>query len=82
MIPSKMTVQEKAQIQSASTRTFLKDRSPEIIGKIHEQRAAGLSLRAIAAGMKLSHGSVQRLLKKEANAGEVVRAAPRIPRRP
>lgn len=62
-------------------RLHLTDLSSETREKICLARSAGKSLRAIAADFDLSHGSVQRLLKKEGISGPV--ASPiRMPRRP
>jgi CRISPR-associated protein Cas1 len=62
-------------------RMRLADVSDETRAKIAAARNAGKSLRAIAADFAISHGSVQRLLKKEGISGPV--ASPiRMPRRP
>jgi hypothetical protein len=62
-------------------RPHLADLSSETREKIVIARNAGRSLRAIAADFALSHGSVQRLLKKEGISGPI--ASPvRMPRRP
>jgi CRISPR-associated protein Cas1 len=77
-----MIASETIENSHASQRLRLKNLSSETIGKIHEQRTAGLSLRAIAVNLQLSHGSVQRLLKKEANGGVISPSPVRIPKRP
>ncbi len=46
------------------------------------RRAEGHSLRCIAADLKVSHGSVQRLIKMEENGGCLPPSLPRIPKRP
>src|SRR6516164_620440 len=62
-------------------RMRLADVSDETRAKIAAARNAGKSLRAIAADFAISHGSVQRLLKKEGISGPIVSPI-RMPRRP
>ncbi len=53
----------------------------ETVREIIRLRFAGRSLRKIAADLFLSHGSVQRLLKKTANSEAVAPSPARIPKR-
>jgi hypothetical protein len=59
----------------------LADMPNETRAKITAAREAGKSLRAIATDFALSHGSVQRLLKKEGSSGPIASAI-RMRRRP
>lgn len=62
-------------------RTWLSALPQETFARIIALRDAGRSFRQIAAQLDLSHGSVQRVLKMNANGG-VVASVPRIPKRP
>ena len=59
-------------LKNASPEKLLTDLSSETREKIAIARNAGKSLRAIAADFALSHGSVQRLLKKEGISGPLL----------
>lgn len=62
-------------------RTRLTEVPSETCDKISAARAAGKSLRAIAADFALSHGSVRKLLKNE-GVNTTIASPARLPRRP
>ena len=63
-------------------RTLLRELTQETVQQILALRNDGNSFRKIASTIGLSHGSVQRVLKREISGKEIVREKPRIPRRP
>ena len=65
-----------------SKRIRLDELPHETVQEIVKLREAGYSFRKIAADMQLAHGSVQRLIKREANGGTIAPCRARIPKHP